>query len=100
MSVQRWRVDQNGAATHSSDGHWVAHTDHQSYLAEREQRIAELEAALTKINALRNDIVGRQAIGFSRHVYPLVTILNEAGFAGMSYEEARAALATEGEKRE
>jgi hypothetical protein len=46
-------------------------------------------AALEKIDALRNDIIGRQTIGWSAHVYPLVAILHEAGFEGLDYEKAR-----------
>ena len=51
-----------------------------------------LEDALTKIDAIRNDIIGRQKIGWSSHVYPLVAALDEAGYPGMEYEAARAAL--------
>ena len=60
--------------------------------AERDARIKVLEDALTKIDAIRNDIIGRQKIGWSSHVYPLVAALDEAGYPGMEYEAARAAL--------
>ncbi len=52
-----------------------------------------------KINALRSDIVGRQAIGWSQHIYPLVAALNEAGFEGAGYAEARASAKAEDDKR-
>jgi hypothetical protein len=50
----------------------------------------KLRAALVKIDAIRNDIVGHQSIGWSRHIYPLVAALGEAGFEGEGYEAARA----------
>lgn len=52
-------------------------------------RIATLEAALGKIDAIRNSIIGHQSIGWSAHVYPLVAALDEAGFKGEGYEVAR-----------
>ena len=60
--------------------------------AAKDKRIKVLEDALTKIDAIRNDIIGRQKIGWSSHVYPLVAALDEAGYPGMEYEIARAAL--------
>ena len=56
------------------------------------ERVKVLEDALTKIDAIRNDIIGRQKIGWSSHVYPLVAALDEAGYPGLDYEAARAAL--------
>lgn len=45
--------------------------------------------ALTKINGIRNSIIGLQTMNWSEHIYPLVAALNAAGFEGMSYPEAR-----------
>ena len=56
------------------------------------ERVRVLEDALNKIDAIRNDIIGRQKIGWSSHVYPLVAALDEAGYPGLEYEAARAAL--------
>lgn len=53
------------------------------------ERLAPAEAALTKINAIRNSIVGLQTINWSEHVYPLVAALNEAGYSAMQYEDAK-----------
>ena len=64
----------------------------ESIIMDRDARIKVLENALTKIDAIRNDIIGRQKIGWSSHVYPLVAALGEAGYPGMDYEAARAAL--------
>ena len=61
-------------------------------MTERDVRIKVLEDALTKIDAIRNDIIGRQKIGWSSHVYPLVAALDEAGYPGLDYDAARAAL--------
>jgi len=55
------------------------------------ERIRVLREALEKIDAIRNDIIGRQSINWSRHIYPLVAALGEAGYEGLDFEEARAA---------
>lgn len=69
-------------------------------VADRDERIAMLTEALTKIDAVRNDIIARQSINWSAHIYPLVAALEAAGFKGVGYEKGRAALlapsATEG----
>ncbi|BCH56037.1 hypothetical protein RvVAR031_36470 [Agrobacterium vitis] len=52
-------------------------------------RIAELEAVISKINDIRNCIIGTQSLNWSEHVYPLVAALNKSGFMGMEYPEAR-----------
>lgn len=64
----------------------------ESIIMDRDARIKVLEDALTKIDAIRNDIIGRQKIGWSSHVYPLVAALDEAGYPGLDYDAARAAL--------
>lgn len=60
----------------------------------------KLRAALNKINAIRNSIIGTQSINWSAHIYPLVTVLNEAGFDGQGYEEARKEAASFIEQRD
>ncbi len=57
-------------------------------------RVEVTEAALAKIDAIRNDIIGRQTINWSQHIYPLVAALGEAGFEGEGYEEARGKAVT------
>lgn len=52
-------------------------------------RAEVLEAALTKINSIRDSIIGFQNVGWSEHIYPLVAALGEAGFEGVGYDEAR-----------
>ncbi len=49
-----------------------------------------VEQALEGINAIRNSIVGAQAINWSEHIYPLVSLLNRAGYEGLPYPEAKA----------
>lgn len=66
----------------------------QSAIAERDKRIAELEKALSKINDIRNSIIGCQKINWSEHIYPLVAALNEAGIEGQGYPEAREYVGT------
>lgn len=49
---------------------------------------AEVEAlrgALHKIHKIRNDIIKRQKLGWSAHVYPLVAVLSEVR---LEYEDA------------
>lgn len=47
------------------------------------------EQALEAIDKIRNSIVGLQTINWSEHIYPLVAILNRAGYKGLSYPENR-----------
>jgi hypothetical protein len=68
-------------------------SEHQD-ARERDEAIAisrpnKAEVALKKIDAIRNSIVGRQAINWSQHIYPLVAALDEAGFGGEGYDVAR-----------
>lgn len=58
------------------------------------QRIATLTAALSKINDVRNSIIGSQQVNWSEHVYPLVAALNAAGIEGMEYPAAKERFAT------
>lgn len=58
--------------------------------AKERQRAESAEAALRKINDIRNSIIGHQTINWSEHVYPLVAALDEAGVKGMSYPDAKA----------
>jgi hypothetical protein len=65
--------------------HGVMDCDVRKLIAE----VRRLRTALEKIDAIRNDIIGRQNINWSRHIYPLVAALGEAGFEGTGYEVAR-----------
>lgn len=58
------------------------------------ERLAALETFGSKVNAIRNSIVGAQALNWSEHVYPLVAALDAAGFVGLPYPEARADVGT------
>lgn len=69
-------------------------------IREFEAREARLRAALEKIDAIRNSIVGYQRVGFSEHVYPLVAALGEAGFEGESYEKCREDVGTALQQRD
>lgn len=51
--------------------------------------VQRLRGALEKINEIRNDIIGRQSVNWSAHIYPLVAALDEAGFKGLPYDKAR-----------
>jgi hypothetical protein len=58
------------------------------------ERIAELEATLTAINAIRNSIIGAQTLNWSEHIYPLVAVLDNAGVEGLPYPDARKNVGT------
>lgn len=60
--------------------------------------LAELEAsraALAKIDAIRNNIIGKQGVDWSRDIYPLVAVLGEVGYEGEGYDRARARIIAE-----
>lgn len=63
-------------------------------IAKRDAEIERLNTALGKINAIRNSIVGAQAVNWSEHIYPLVAALSEAGIAGLPYPEAKKNIGT------
>jgi hypothetical protein len=89
--------EERDEARHERDEH--AATLARVSLAQLRSGVAEAErdklaAAIAKINKIRNDIVGSQAVNWSEHVYPLVAALNEAGVEGMPYPEAREVVAT------
>jgi hypothetical protein len=65
---------------------WQFYCDGYAYAA---PELARLRAVLTKIDAIRNMIVATQNVNWSRDIYPLVAALNDAGFEGKSYDEAR-----------
>lgn len=58
------------------------------------EELEELRKSLAKIDAIRNDIVGRQLIHWSEHIYPLVAALHEAGYEGAGYDKAKEAALT------
>lgn len=45
------------------------------------------EQALEGIDKIRNSIVGLQNVNWSEHIYPLVALLDRAGFEGLHYPE-------------
>lgn len=52
------------------------------------------QQALEGINAIRNSIVGCQQVNWSEHIYPLVSLLNRAGYEGLSHAEAKKNIGT------
>jgi hypothetical protein len=66
----------------------------QRELAAAQAENERLTAALTKISAIRDSIVGCQGFNFSEHAYPLVAALDAAGFEGACYEIASKNLGT------
>ena len=63
-------------------------------LSAAKAEVERLTNALTKISAIRDSIVGCQGFNFSEHAYPLVTVLDAAGFKGAGYEIASKNLGT------
>jgi ribosomal protein L37E len=66
--------------------------------AERERDA--LKGMGEKVNAIRNSIIGLQSMNWSEHIYPLVATLNESGFKGLDYPEAKANMGTLLEQRD
>lgn len=64
------------------------------YATQTEKDLEQAQAALTKINVIRNSIIGLQSVNWSEHVYPLVEALEEAGIEGMGYGDARSKFGT------
>lgn len=62
------------------------------------EEVARLRVCVEKIDAIRNDIIGRQSINWSRHIYPLVAALREAGYEGAGHEAASAEVSAENER--
>lgn len=54
-----------------------------------DDEIERLRTALTKINDIRNNVIGAQSMGWSSTIYPLVAALEEAGIKGEGYDQAR-----------
>lgn len=52
------------------------------------------QEALEGINAIRNSIIGAQTWNWSEHGYPLVSLLDRAGFKGLPYPEAKKNIGT------
>lgn len=49
----------------------------------------KLRDSLTRIDSIRNSIIGHQTVHWSAHIYPLVAALKDAGFEGLGYEVAK-----------
>lgn len=54
----------------------------------------DYRAALEKIDAIRDSIIGFQTVGWSDHIYPLVAALKDAGFSGKGYDAMRTEIRT------
>jgi hypothetical protein len=54
----------------------------------------ELRAVLSKINGIRDSIVGSQTVNWTEHVYPLARALDDAGMKGLPYPDARVMMRT------
>lgn len=69
----------------------------EAVLADRtalRDEVKALREALQKVSDIRDSIVGMQGFNFSEHAYPLVAVLNAAGFKGAGYEISRKNLGT------
>ena len=69
-------------------------------IADLRRQVESANRALAAINDIRNSIVGTQTVNWSAHVYPLVKVLQEAGFEGEGYEVAKAQASTLIEQRD
>lgn len=55
-------------------------------------RVTKLEKFAAEVDRIRNNIIGKQGVNWSRDIYPLVAALGEAGYEGVGYDEAREAI--------
>jgi malonyl CoA-acyl carrier protein transacylase len=54
-----------------------------------EGEVERFKSVIQMIDDIRNSIVAFQTVNWSEHIYPLVTILEAAGFKGMEYPAAK-----------
>lgn len=74
------------------DGVFVTKSPGQIFkevVAPMQQELEQLKDALTKIDEIRNSIIGLQTINWSEHIYPLVAALEKAGIKGREYPANR-----------
>jgi hypothetical protein len=80
-------------AAHAVDWRAVA-KDFEDGAAAEARAGDQARAALRKISDIRDSIIGTQSVNWSEHVYPLVAALDEAGYPGAEYKEARKNIGT------
>lgn len=72
----------------------IVNSPTQKLLRALADEIERMQTALTKINDIRNNVVGSQNMGWSSTIYPLVAALEEAGIEGAGYEQAKDQIVT------
>lgn len=91
--TERLRRELDGAAFERGSNERARRSSAERAMSAYALPIAEhrdaLAAALAKIDAIRNSIIGRQGVNWSAHIYPIVAALDEAGYGGEGYEVAR-----------
>jgi hypothetical protein len=99
--LQRYAFPGDKAAFQSDDGGWVRYDEALQAIARAAVSASGTPApqslvmgTLTKINDIRNSIIGCQTVNWSEHIYPLVAALEEAGFEGAGYPASRANVGT------
>lgn len=89
-TLSSWECNQAKA---NAEG-YAALRNHANALLDAADEVAKLRAALGKVNDVRNSIIGSQQVNWSKHIYPLVAALSEAGIEGMEYPAAKERFAT------
>lgn len=74
----------------SHDCPWKGRCGYEQFEPDNTDDPITHEQALDGINRIRNSIVGAQKINWSEHIYPLVSLLDRAGYEGLPYGEAQA----------
>jgi hypothetical protein len=72
----------------------VGRCGYAQYEPDNEDTPITEQQALEGINKIRNSIVALQTINWSEHIYPLVSLLNRAGYEGMPHAEGKAKFGT------
>ncbi len=93
LGHERVLLRMNKHFPHEADAAFIAAASPSTVIALLDE-LEQLRAALTKISAIRDSIIGQQGFNWSEHAYPLVAVLNAAGFLGAGYEIARRNLGT------
>lgn len=93
-AIVKWRLESGPISTAIYDVVKDMPADQRNNASALLDEIEAKDAALKKISAIRDSIVGMQGFNFSEHAYPLVAVLDAAGYEGAGYEISRKNLGT------
>lgn len=93
LAAERKRADEAEQRHADATGEWQRQKEAAQILLDKywdsKKRADDAHTALEEISKIRDDIIGRQQVNWSAHIYPLVAALKVAGYKGIGYEAAR-----------